>query len=44
MVLSLCREFHVLPSQLLAEDAYLLKLLHIEKLGHPEREEVEDYR
>jgi hypothetical protein len=38
MVLSLCRQFHCLPSQVLAEDAYLLRLLAIEREGTPERE------
>lgn len=32
-VLSLCREFHVLPSQLYAEDAELLRLIRIEARG-----------
>lgn len=33
MILGLCREFRCLPSQLEAEDAELLSLLAIEKLG-----------
>ena len=42
-MLGLCDRFHKLPSEVLAEDAYLLKLINIEKLGHPEpREEVYD--
>lgn len=39
MILGLCREFHKLPSEVLAEDAYLLKLLEIERRGHPEEVE-----
>jgi hypothetical protein len=38
-VLRICDRFHVLPSQVLAEDASLLRLLKIETLGTP-REEV----
>ena len=34
-MLSLCRQFHCLPSQLYAEDAGLLRLLKIEALGTP---------
>jgi hypothetical protein len=33
MILTLCREFHCLPSQLLAEDARLLQLVKIESWG-----------
>jgi hypothetical protein len=36
MILGLCRQFRCLPSQLLAEDAGLLRLLEIEKLGGDE--------
>ena len=32
----MCRQFHCLPSQLLAEDAELLQLLKIEALGDRE--------
>lgn len=32
-VLSLCRQFHCLPSQLDREDVYLLRLLAIEEYG-----------
>jgi len=32
-VLALCETFHCLPSQLLAEDASVLRLLHIRDLG-----------
>jgi len=39
-VLSLCRQFHCLPSQVLAEDAYLLRLLAIEHEGTPVRDEA----
>jgi hypothetical protein len=35
-VLRLCREFHCLPSQVMKEDAGLLRLLRIEALGTPE--------
>lgn len=33
MILGLCRQFSCLPSQLAAEDAELLSLLAIERLG-----------
>jgi hypothetical protein len=36
VVLGLCDRFHVLPSELLAEDCYLLRLLLIEKLAERE--------
>jgi hypothetical protein len=36
MILGLCDRFHCLPSELLAEDAVLLRLLAIERLGTPE--------
>lgn len=36
MVLGLCERFGCLPSQLYAEDANLLRLLTVEKLGRPE--------
>lgn len=39
MVLGLCRQFHCLPSALLAEDAELLRLLAIERAGTPEHTE-----
>jgi hypothetical protein len=39
MVLRLCDRFKCLPSQLLNEDAYLIKLLNIEELG-TDREEM----
>lgn len=35
LILSLCQRFGCLPSQLLAEDAEILKLLLIEQLGTP---------
>jgi hypothetical protein len=35
MILGLCERFGCLPSQLLAEDADLLRLVHIEGLGRP---------
>lgn len=38
MILGLCERFRCLPSQVLAEDASLLRLLKIAELGH--REEV----
>lgn len=31
----MCERFHCLPSQLLAEDAELMRLLAVERLGHP---------
>ena len=40
--MGLCREFKKLPSEVLAEDAYLIRLLNIERLGKPEREEVNE--
>jgi hypothetical protein len=33
LILRLCREFHALPSAVLAEDIYLLRLLAIEREG-----------
>jgi hypothetical protein len=36
MILGLCRQFHVLPSQLLDEPVELLQLIAIENLGNPE--------
>jgi hypothetical protein len=36
LVLGLCERFGCLPSQLLEEDASLLRLLKIESLGTPE--------
>jgi hypothetical protein len=39
MILGVCDRFHVLPSQVMAEDAELLRLLRIEALGRrPEPE------
>jgi hypothetical protein len=35
-VLGLCRQFHCLPSQALAEPAELLRMLEIESLGRRE--------
>ena len=35
MILGLCERFGCLPSQLLAEDAELLRLVDIERLGTP---------
>lgn len=37
-MLGLCRQFHCLPSRLLEEDTYLLRLLQIEALGTPEED------
>ena len=34
MILGLCERFHCLPSQVLAEDASVLRLLHVYELGH----------
>ena len=41
-MLGLCDRFKCLPSQLEAEDAYLIKLLTVERLGKPEPREEED--
>jgi hypothetical protein len=38
-VIGLCDRFHKLPSEVLAEDASLLRLLEILRLGTPEQEE-----
>lgn len=38
-VLARCREFHCLPSALLAEDSGLLRLLTLEQMGTPPDEE-----
>jgi hypothetical protein len=35
MILRLCDRFHVLPSQVLAEDAEVLRLCRVEALGRP---------
>jgi hypothetical protein len=45
MILGLCRQFHKLPSEVLAEDAALIRLLEIERLGtrKAEREEVSEH-
>jgi hypothetical protein len=37
-VLALCDRFHALPSQVLAEDAGILRLLRLEQLGGREEE------
>lgn len=42
MILGLCDRFHKLPSEVLAEDASLLRLLEIVELGAP-RGEVNEY-
>lgn len=39
MILGLCRQFHCLPSQLMAEDATVLRLLAIEHAGRLEEDE-----
>lgn len=36
MLISLCRFFHKLPSEILAEDAELIQLMGIYRLAHPE--------
>jgi hypothetical protein len=41
LILGLCDRFHKLPSEVLAEDAYLLQLLKIEELGTPEEVEFD---
>jgi hypothetical protein len=35
-IIGLCREFHVLPSQLLDEPGAFLQLIAIDALGHTE--------
>ncbi|GGU13303.1 hypothetical protein GCM10010289_38730 [Streptomyces violascens] len=40
-ILRLCDRFHCLPSQILAEDASILRLLEIEKLGTPPQTDPE---
>jgi hypothetical protein len=40
-VLALCERFHALPSQVLAEDASILRLVKVHDLAHP-REETDD--
>jgi hypothetical protein len=35
-ILGLCRQFHKLPSEILAEPVELLQLLNIEGLGNPD--------
>jgi len=37
LVLGLCDRFHCLPSEVLAEDSGIIRLLMIEKLGEKER-------
>lgn len=37
-MLALCRQFHALPSAVLAEDAYLMRLLAVEREGTREEE------
>lgn len=40
MILGICRTYHCLPSQLMAEDAKFLQLIMIENMGAPpERDE-----
>jgi len=34
-ILSLCRHYHKLPSEILAEDAEMLQMMQIEALGNP---------
>jgi hypothetical protein len=43
LILSLCRQFHKLPSEVYAEDAGVLRLLRIEELGTPEAERGEQW-
>ncbi len=38
-MLGLCEMFHALPSQVLAEDAGLLRMLRVRELGTPARRE-----
>jgi hypothetical protein len=35
MILGLCEKFHALPSQVLAEDVELLRMLAIRERGNP---------
>lgn len=39
MILGLCERFHCLPSQIVEEEASLLRLILIEQMGNPEPEE-----
>jgi pyruvate/2-oxoglutarate dehydrogenase complex dihydrolipoamide dehydrogenase (E3) component len=39
-VLGLCEKFGCLPSQLLREDAGILRMLKIQHLGNPEQDEA----
>jgi len=43
MIIGLCERFHKLPSEVLAEDANLLRMLLIIQEGTPPREEVDPY-
>jgi hypothetical protein len=36
LVVGLCERFHCLPSQLLAEDAGLLRMVHLVELARPD--------
>lgn len=38
-MLRICERFHCLPSQLMAEDAGLLRLLRLEELAGPDLDE-----
>lgn len=38
MILALCRQFHKLPSEILAEDAELLQLIQLDAIGNPGRD------
>ena len=42
MILGLCERFHCLPSQIVEEDASLLRLILIEQMGNPEPEYRDD--
>lgn len=39
MILGLCDRFHVLPSQVLEEDASVLKMIALERRAFPDRYE-----
>lgn len=41
-MIGLCDRWHQLPSQVLAEDAAVLRLLDVYRLGHREEEGGED--
>lgn len=38
-MIGLCDRWHKLPSEVMAEDASMLRLLHVYELGHREEDE-----